>query len=291
MAERGRSCCVDLFRLDADRFRCRLQNRCLAPAAVDRCAGCRICRHAAGDQPDQGRSVMNRIPAVAIAMLTLTVLPYRAMAEPGSATRGERMYRACIACHSLEPNRNMTGPSLAEIWNRKSGSLPSFPRYSTALKSAGIIWNDDTLDEWIKDPQHFIPENTMTFPGMKDAGQRADLLAFLKDATQAGRAPRTAQGGNQMGGMGGGQVPNLKQLDPEDRVQSIGHCGDTYKVATADGKVHDFWERNLRFKTDVSDDGPQKGAPALVPAGMMGDRADVIFASPDEISGFISSQC
>jgi hypothetical protein len=69
------------------------------------------------------------------------------------------------------------------------------------------------------------------------------------------------------------------------------HCGDTYRVTTADGKRRDFWERNLRFKTDVSDEGPQKGAPALVGAGMMGDRADVIFASPDEISGSIADQC
>ena len=236
---------------------------------------------------------MNRIPLVAIATLMLTALPYRTMAEPGNAARGERMYRACVACHSLEPNRNMTGPSLAEVWNRKSGSLASFPRYSPALKSAGIIWNDDTLDEWIKDPQYFLPGNTMTFPGIKDARQRADLLAFLKDATQGGRASRTAQGGNQMGGMmmGGGAVPNLKTLDPQQRVHTITHCGDTYKVATADGKVRDFWERNLRFKTDVSDEGPQKGAPALVGAGMMGDRADVIFASPEEISGFIAQQC
>jgi cytochrome c len=86
-------------------------------------------------------------------------------------------------------------------------------------------------------------------------------------------------------------VPNLKQLDTEDRVQAINHCGDTYKVITADGKSRDFWERNLRFKTDVSDEGPQKGAPALVPAGMMGDRADVIFAAPSEISGFIADRC
>jgi cytochrome c len=48
---------------------------------------------------------------------------------------------------------------------------------------------------------------------------------------------------------------------------------------------------NLRFKTDVSTDGPRAGAPAIVPAGMMGDRADVIFASPDEISPFIRHQC
>jgi cytochrome c len=236
---------------------------------------------------------MNRIRSLAIAMLALTVLPtHRAAAEPGDIARGERMYRACAPCHSLEPNRNMTGPSLAEVWNRKAGSLASFPRYSPALKSSGIVWTDDTLDAWIEDPQHFIVGNTMTFQGIKDARQRADLLAFLKEASQPGRAPKTAQGGNQMGGMmGGGQVPNLKKLDAEDRVRSINHCGDTYKVGTADGKTRDFWERNLRFKTDVSDDGPQSGAPALVPAGMMGDRADVIFASPDEISGFISQQC
>ena len=171
--------------------------------------------------------------------------------------------------------------------------MPSFPRYSPALKSAGIIWNDDTLNGWIKDPQHFIPGNTMTFPGLKEPRQRADLLAYLKEASKAGSAPKAAQGGGQMGGMmmGGGQVPNLKALDPEDRVQSIDHCGDTYKVTTADGKVRDFWERNLRFKTDVSNDGPQKDAPAIVGAGMMGDRADVIFAAPDEISSFISHRC
>ena len=53
----------------------------------------------------------------------------------------------------------------------------------------------------------------------------------------------------------------------------------------------DFWERNLRFKTDSSDDGPKKGAPAIERAGMMGDRASVIFAAPEEISGFVSNQC
>jgi cytochrome c len=94
-----------------------------------------------------------------------------------------------------------------------------------------------------------------------------------------------------MMGMGGGAVPNLKTLDPEDRVQSVGYCRDTYEVATADGKKRKFWERNLRLKTDSSDDGPTKGAPALVPAGMMGDRADVIFSGPDEISEFVHKSC
>ena len=218
-----------------------------------------------------------------------------AWSQTNDLMRGERLFGACAACHSLEPNRNMTGPSLAGIWNRKAGGLQNFNRYSPALASSGIVWDDTTLDAWLADPQHFIPGNQMTFPGIKDARQRSDLLAFLKDASQSDRSPPTTAQRGQMGGMmgmmGGGAVPNLKNAAPKERVQSIKHCGDTYRVATADGKVRDFWERNLRFKTDVSEDGPRKAAPAIVPAGMMGDRADVIFASPEEISRFISDAC
>src|SRR6266516_4020792 len=140
-------------------------------------------------------------------------------AEP-NLTQGQRLYGACAACHSLEPNRNMTGPSLSGLWNRKAGGLDSFLRYSPALKSSDIIWNDKALDAWLENPQHVVPGNTMTFQGMKDPKQRADLLAFLKQATQPGKAPSTAgqQGmGGRMGMMGGDQVPHLKNLSPEDR--------------------------------------------------------------------------
>jgi cytochrome c len=192
----------------------------------------------------------------------------------------------------------MTGPSLANLWSRKAGRLPSFSRYSPALKSSDIVWNDDTLDEWIKDPQHLVPGNEMTFAGIKDAQPRADLLAFLKEAQKGG--PQTAQKeggqtGGMMGGMGGmmggGQVPNLKKPYPTQRVQTITYCKDTYTVTTANGLARQFWERNLRLKTDASEDGPEKNAPALVDAGMMGDRADVIFADPSEISPFITPKC
>lgn len=230
-----------------------------------------------------------------IATLTIIGATFSAatsLAAEGNVVRGQRVFGACAACHSLEPNKNMTGPSLSGLWSRKAGSLSSFARYSPALKSSGVVWNNDTLDAWAKDPQALIPGNQMTFPGIKDAQQRADLLAFLSDATRPGQVPPSPSGG-QMGGMmmGGGAVPNLKKLDLEDRVERIGRCGDTYKVTTADGKTRDFWERNLRFKTDVSEDGPQKGAPAIVGAGMMGDRVDIIFSAPDEISAFIRNHC
>src|SRR5438034_4511675 len=87
-----------------------------------------------------------------IGLATATMLA-PAAALDGDPARGQRVFNACAACHSLEPNRNMSGPSLAELWNRKAGALASFPRYSPELKSSGVVWDDRTLDAWINDPQ------------------------------------------------------------------------------------------------------------------------------------------
>jgi cytochrome c len=208
-------------------------------------------------------------------------------ADAGDPTRGTEIFsRACGACHALEPERNMTGPSLAALWGRKAGSLESFHRYSPALKSATVVWDDGTLDAWIANPAKAIPGNRMTFPGIKDATVRADLLAYLKSATAPGATPSASQGG-----MMSGDVPDLKQVGADQRVQAISYCGDTYHLTMADGSTYDFWERNLRFKTDSSDKGPPAGSPAIVGAGMAGDRASIIFAAPAEISSMIKPGC
>jgi cytochrome c len=82
-----------------------------------------------------------------------------------------------------------------------------------------------------------------------------------------------------------------REVGPNNRITSIRYCGDTYTVAVETGEAHQFWEFNLRFKTDSSDQGPPPGQPVLLPASMMGDRAFVIFAAPDEISAFIEKRC
>lgn len=220
------------------------------------------------------------------AALAAALLPLLAATAAGAADpqEGAKAFRACAACHSLQPGRHMTGPSLAGLWERKAGTAEGFPRYSEALKSSGVTWNAQTLDAWLADPRAVIPNNRMTFAGIRDAKARADLIAYLQ-------AAGSGQAETQGDGMVSGEVPSLKQMTPDQQVTAIRYCGDTYSVTTGTGETQQFWERNLRFKTDSTADGPPKGKPALLGAGMMGDRASVIFADPSEISAFIEAKC
>jgi cytochrome c len=120
----------------------------------------------------------------------------------------------------------------------------------------------------------------MTFPGVEDAKDRAALIAYLRIASQAA-APAPARP----------LLPSLKSLETRVLVTALRQCEDTYFVTTADGVTKPFWEFNLRFKTNSTPEGPEPGKPAILRAGMMGDRATIVFASPTEISRFIEVKC
>ena len=212
--------------------------------------------------------------------LLAVVLASPALAE-GDAKPGAKAFRNCAACHSLAPDVNLTGPSLSGLWGRKAGALESFVRYSDALKSSGIVWNEQTLDKWLRDPQAMVPGNFMAFAGLKDDEAREDLIAFLQAASE----PGSPLAGKPRG------LPNLKEAPPEARVKAIRHCKDSYFVTDGAGKTIPYWEFNLRFKTDSSASGPRPGAPVMVGQGMQGDRAQVVFSKPEEISRFIRKGC
>ena len=207
----------------------------------------------------------------------------------GDAKRGAQLFRQCMACHSTEEGEHMTGPSLAHIWGRKSGTVEGFMRYSDALKKANVTWNEATLDKWLADPEHFIPGTSMTFQGLKQPRDRQDVAAYLK-AVAENTAPQAERGDKGMMEMRGGKA-DLRKAPAGAQVKSLSHCGDTYTVETADGKKNKVWEFNLRLKTDSSKLGPLPGNPVIVGAGMQGDRASIVFASPKEISGFIKQSC
>ena len=86
------------------------------------------------------------------------------------------------------------------------------------------------------------------------------------------------------------QLKNLKAVGPEHQVVTIRHHGNTFEVATADGRSKIVPDVNLHIKIDASDKGPPAGRPVILPGGMVGDRATVFFASPDEIGALIKHQ-
>jgi hypothetical protein len=92
---------------------------------------------------------------------------------------------------------------------------------------------------------------------------------------------------NGKAGRPSGAFPDLKFVGADRQVRSIAYSRGAYCVATADGKTSDFLESALRFKVDSTDLGPLSGTPVILPAGTEGDRAWVVCASPEEISGFV----
>jgi len=87
-------------------------------------------------------------------------------------------FAACSACHSSD-GANGVGPTLKGIYGRKSGAVGGFA-YSRAMRTAGLTWDEKSLDSFLTDPQKAIPGNHMPFPGVSDAKQRADVIDYLK---------------------------------------------------------------------------------------------------------------
>jgi cytochrome c len=83
----------------------------------------------------------------------------------------------------------------------------------------------------------------------------------------------------------------LRNLADDQVVRAIAYCRSEYALTMASGAQHRYPEFNLRFKTDSGRSGPEPGRPALLPAGMRGDRAQVIFASPEELKRFLVERC
>jgi len=115
--------------------------------------------------------------AAAISMLAQTAW---AGGLTGDAARGETLYEACQDCHSLD--KNDVGPRHRGVFGRKAASLPDYD-YSDALKSANIVWNEETLDKWLTDPQAVAPGAKMFFH-LDNPQDRSDVIAYLKDRTK-----------------------------------------------------------------------------------------------------------
>lgn len=119
--------------------------------------------------------MMQITKCAAIAVLGLLVSDH-ALAAP-DASHGEEVYQSCQDCHSLDTND--LGPRHRGVFGRKAGSIPDY-NYSSALKTSGLTWTEETLDKWLTDPQKLVPGAKMFFH-LDAAKDRADVIEYLKE--------------------------------------------------------------------------------------------------------------
>lgn len=97
------------------------------------------------------------------------------------AMRGQQLYQAqCAACHSFAHNE--VGPSHAGIYGRAVGTVSDY-MYSSALKSARLVWSEKNLDQWLKNPEVFLPGQKMGYSVTNEV-DRKDIIEYLKQQSK-----------------------------------------------------------------------------------------------------------
>ena len=97
----------------------------------------------------------------------------------GDAAAGAIVFKQCAICHSPVQGQNKIGPSLWGVVGRHSASIPNF-QYSAAMKAADKTWDPATLDTYLTKPSAMVPGTKMTFAGLSNPTDRANVIAYLE---------------------------------------------------------------------------------------------------------------
>ncbi|MBB4008455.1 c-type cytochrome [Allorhizobium taibaishanense] len=123
-----------------------------------------------------------KFPGAPLIALAALLVPALALAE-GDPAKGEIVFKKCAACHNIDKSENKIGPHLVDIFGRKVASVSDYTNYSDALKTAGAsgaVWDEESVSAWVTDPRKLHPGNRMSFTGLKNPEDVADLIAYLK---------------------------------------------------------------------------------------------------------------
>jgi cytochrome c len=122
--------------------------------------------------------------ASALLALPLASLTAPAARADGDPEMGKKQFAPCSACHSVEEGGpDKLGPNLHGIFGRKAGSKEGFA-YSEGLKNSGIVWDAAKIDAWITNPRKVVPDTKMAFLGISKDDMRANIIAYLQQATK-----------------------------------------------------------------------------------------------------------
>ncbi len=96
----------------------------------------------------------------------------------GDPDRGAAVFARCATCHILT-GKGFKGPPLAGVFERKAGTAPGFA-YSAAMTKSGIVWDDESLNDFLADPAKMVPGTSMIGVALPDPQERADVIAYLR---------------------------------------------------------------------------------------------------------------
>lgn len=144
-------------------------------------------------RPDPGRPGARRparqgggrVLTTAAAILLAVATAGRAAAQEPDTARGERLFnQQCRSCHSLQQGSStMAGPSLYGLFGSRAGTVRGY-EFSEAMVHSGIVWDERSVADYLRDPKAKVPGTKMAFGGMRQKAQIADIVAYLKGATQ-----------------------------------------------------------------------------------------------------------
>jgi len=127
------------------------------------------------------------IMAVAAATMAVILVGGGALAQDVEA--GKTVIKKCMVCHAIgEGATNRVGPVLNDVFGRTAGTYPGF-KYSQAMidkGAAGLVWEHDTLAQFLHKPKDFVPGTKMTFAGLSKDQDIADVIAYLKQFNAQG---------------------------------------------------------------------------------------------------------
>ncbi|WP_425091923.1 c-type cytochrome [Tropicimonas sp. S265A] len=134
-------------------------------------------------------AILQTCGALAVGLVFL--LPWGAVAEEiGDVENGERIFRQCSGCHQIGPGaENRVGPHLNEIFGRRAGAIQEF-RYSPDMLrqgADGLTWTFDKLSIYLENPRILVSGTRMSFRGLKDPQDRADVIAYMRDFSASPR--------------------------------------------------------------------------------------------------------